>query len=298
MICNICPRKCNIDRTCNTRGFCGESEALRVARIAPHYFEEPPISGTRGSGTVFFSGCSLKCVFCQNKTISRENGIGREISAEELYERILELQESGVHNINLVTPTHFVHALLPLLEKLKSSGDLRIPIVYNSSGYERAESLKTLDGLVDIYMPDFKYASSELAERYSAAADYPEVAEHAICEMLRQRGRYRYSSKEPDLLESGVLVRHLVLPTHRADSIEVLHRLRTIADPNDILISLMSQYTPDFALDTPYKNLHRRITSFEYSSVCQTAEKLGFVGFEQQKEAAVTDYTPDFSERL
>ena len=293
MICNICPRKCNIDRS-SAQGFCGESETLRVARIAPHHFEEPPISGTRGSGTVFFSGCSLKCVFCQNKVISREGGLGKQLSADELYEKILELAESGVHNINLVTPTHFIGALLPILEKLKSSGELRIPIVYNSSGYERVESLKALDGLIDIYMPDFKYASHELAERYSAAPDYPEVAEAAIREMIRQRGRYRYSTDEPDILESGVLVRHLVLPSHRADSIEVLHRLRAIAEPEDILISLMSQYTPDFALDTPYKNLHRRLTSFEYAAVCREADALGFVGFEQQRDSSSAKYTPPF----
>lgn len=294
MICNICPRKCNIDRSSDLRGFCGEGESLRVARIAPHHFEEPPISGTRGSGTVFFSGCSLRCVFCQNKAISREGGLGKEMSADELYERILELQESGVHNINLVTPTHFIGALLPLLKRLRTSGELHIPIVYNSSGYERVESLKALEGLIDIYMPDFKYASSELAARYSAAPDYPEVAEAAIREMLAQRGRYKYSDDEPNLLKSGVLVRHLVLPSHRADSIELLHRLRAIAEPEDILISLMSQYTPDFALDTPYKNLHRRLTSFEYSTVCTEADALGFVGFEQQRESSSASYTPDF----
>lgn len=293
MICNICPRKCNIDRS-SAQGLCGESETLRVARIAPHHFEEPPISGTRGSGTVFFSGCSLKCVFCQNKVISREGGLGKEMSSDELYEKILELAESGVHNINLVTPTHFIGVLLPILERLKSSGELRIPIVYNSSGYERVESLRSLDGLVDIYMPDFKYASGELAERYSAAPDYPEVAEAAIREMIRQRGRYRYSTDEPEILESGVLVRHLVLPSHRADSIEVLHRLRAIADPEDILISLMSQYTPDFALDTPYKNLHRRLTTFEYSAVLSHAASLGFDGFVQSADSAVKDYTPNF----
>lgn len=293
MICNICPRKCNIDRA-SARGFCGESEILRVARIAPHHFEEPPISGTRGSGTVFFSGCSLGCVFCQNKVISREGGRGKEMSADELYSRILELQESGVHNINLVTPTHFIGVLLPLLERLKSSGELRIPIVYNSSGYERVETLRALDGLVDIYMPDFKYASGELAARYSAAPDYPEVAEAAIREMIGQRGRYRYSKDEPDLLESGVLVRHLVLPSHRADSIEVLHRLRAIAEPEDILISLMSQYTPDFAPADAPKNLRRRITKFEYDSVVDVAVSLGFKGFIQSHDSAKSSYTPDF----
>ena len=292
-LCRLCPRECDVDRE-NTLGFCGQPKKIQLAKATLHRFEEPPISGTRGSGTVFFSGCSLKCVFCQNKVISREGGLGKQLSADELYERILELAESGVHNINLVTPTHFIGALLPILEKLKSSGELHIPIVYNSSGYERVESLRALDGLVDIYMPDFKYASGELAERYSAAPDYPEVAEAAIREMIRQRGRYRYSTDEPEILESGVLVRHLVLPSHRADSIDVLHRLRAIAEPEDILISLMSQYTPDFALDTPYKNLHRRLTSFEYTAVCCEADSLGFVGFEQQRDSSSAKYTPPF----
>ena len=293
-ICNICPRACGIDRTLEV-GFCGEGNALRVARIAPHYFEEPCISGTRGSGTVFFSGCSLKCVFCQNKDISRQRGLGREISDDGLYREILALQESGVHNINLVTPTHFLHKLVKLLERLKASGDLHIPVVYNSSGYERIESLRALDGLVDIYMPDFKYFSPELAEKYSSAPDYPRVAEAAICEMLRQVGKYRFYDSEPDILKSGVIVRHLVLPSCRQDSIALLKRLAELVPTGDILLSLMSQYTPDFALDCPHKELHRRVTSFEYSSVVRVAEELGFEGFIQQKESASKSYTPDFS---
>lgn len=293
-ICNICPRACGIDRTLEV-GFCGEGDTLRVARIAPHYFEEPCISGTRGSGTVFFSGCSLKCVFCQNKDISRQRGLGREISDDGLYREILALQESGVHNINLVTPTHFLHKLVKLLERLKASGDLRIPVVYNSSGYERIESLRALDGLVDIYMPDFKYFSPELAEKYSSAPDYPRVAEAAICEMLRQVGKYRFYDSEPDILKSGVIVRHLVLPSCRQDSIALLRRLAKLVPTGDILLSLMSQYTPDFALDCPHKELHRRVTSFEYSSVVRVAEELGFEGFIQQKESASKSYTPDFS---
>ena len=296
MLCSICPRKCNIDRT-KGRGFCGESDRIRVARIAPHHFEEPPISGTRGSGTVFFSGCSLRCVFCQNRDISRRDGFGIEMSDSELYEKILELQDSGVHNLNLVTPTHFLNRIVPLLERLKSSSDLKIPVVYNSSGYETVESIKRLDGLVDVYMPDFKYFSNELAKKYSSAPDYREVAAAAITEMIRQRGRYRYSSDEPDILSSGVIVRHLVLPSHREDSKNVLRHLATIVEPSQILISLMSQYTPDFAMDTPYKNLHRRVTSFEYSSVCDLATELGFEGFMQSKSSAVPDYTPDFKQR-
>lgn len=291
--CNMCPRKCNIDRN-TVRGFCGESNTLRVARIAPHYFEEPPISGAKGSGTVFFSGCSLRCVFCQNRDISRRGGAGRAISADELYGAIVELQESGVHNINLVTPTHFVHVIAPLLEKLKANGELRVPVVYNSSGYESVEALHRLNGLIDIYMPDFKYFSTELAEKYSSAPDYPQVAAKAICEMFSQVGRYRYSDADPDILEKGLVVRHLVLPSCRSDSISALEHLASMLPTDEILLSLMSQYTPEFATDTPFKELHRRVTSFEYSKVVEAAKRLGFDGFIQERSSASAKFTPDF----
>ena len=294
MLCNSCPRKCNIDRSGGSVGFCGEGGEFRVARIAPHFFEEPPISATRGSGTVFFSGCSLRCVFCQNRDVSRIGGIGRQMSADELYDEILKLQELGVHNLNLVTPSHFSHLLVPILTRLRASGDLKIPVVYNSSGYESVDTIRSLDGLVDIYMPDFKYFSDELAQRYSTAEDYKDVATAAILEMLAQRKKFRYSATEQGVLESGVIIRHLVLPSHRADSIAVLEHLASILDPDDILLSLMSQYTPDFALDTPYKNLHRRVTSFEYSTVCDAALALGFDGFMQAKSSASANFTPDF----
>ncbi len=292
-VCNICPRKCNIDRSV-AQGYCRESDTIRVARIAPHHFEEPVISGSRGSGTVFFSGCSLRCVFCQNRDISREDGAGREMSDAQLYDAILELQETGVHNINLVTPTHFLHKLIPLLKKLKSSGELHIPVVYNSSGYERVSTLKALEGLVDIYLPDLKYASPQLAAKYSSAPDYPEVAFKAIAEMYRQTGKYQYSATEPDLLSRGVIVRHLVLPSCRADSIAALERLAEAMPTEDILLSLMSQYTPEFALDSPYKELHRRITTFEYGKVVERAEALGFNGFIQERASASSSFTPDF----
>lgn len=291
-LCKLCPRQCNIDRE-RGLGYCRETDTLRVARIAPHFFEEPPISSLRGSGTVFFCGCSLRCVFCQNRDISRGGDIGEELSEDELYSRIVALLESGVHNLNLVTPTHFVHRIAPLLERLKASGDLRVPVVYNTSGYERVETLLRLDGLVDIYMPDFKYYSSELSSRYSSAPDYKDVATAALAEMLSQRGRYRYS-EDGELLESGVLVRHLVLPSHRSDSIDVLRHIAATFGTDDLLLSLMSQYTPEFALDTPYKNLHRKVTSFEYDSVCKEAERLGFDGFMQSRASASASFTPDF----
>lgn len=289
--CRLCPRRCGADR--DTRaGFCGETSTVRVARIAPHQFEEPPISGTRGSGTVFFSGCPLHCVFCQNKDISRVGGYGEDISADELYDRIARLLDSGVHNLNLVSATQFVPQIVPVLERLRASRVKRVPVVYNSSGYESLDTLKMLDGLVDIYLPDFKYFSPDLAKKYSSAPDYPEVASAAIVEMLRQVGKYRYS--ESDILQSGVVIRHLVLPACRQDSIDALRHLAQILPVDEVLLSLMSQYTPDFALDTPYENLHRKVTSFEYSSVIKEAEKLGFDGFIQSKSSANAKYTPNF----
>ena len=290
--CYLCPRLCGADREAGEYGFCGQGAQMRVARADLHMFEEPPISATRGSGTVFFSGCSLRCVFCQNKAISRAKGndIGREVSVSELCEIFFSLKEKGAHNINLVTPTHFADKIAEALLRVKS--ELAIPVVYNSSGYERVETLKTLEGLVDIYMPDFKYGSSECAALYSSASDYVEVASSAISEMFRQTVEPVFS---PDgLLLRGTLVRHLVLPSHRKDSMSVLDKLASIVPPDKILISVMSQYTPEFALDCPYKELHRRVTSFEYNSVVEYAAKLGFTGFTQSRASASSVYTPDF----
>lgn len=295
MLCNICPRKCNIDRSKNI-GFCYEKDTVRISRIAPHLYEEPPISGKKGSGTVFFAGCNLRCVFCQNKDISQGARIGKEYSKKELIEALIVLQKSGVHNINLVTPTHFALQIKEVLEEMKKQGLLHVPVVYNSSGYENVETLKALDGLIDIYMPDIKYFSSELSAKYSSAPDYFDVASKAIAEMLRQRGHYKYNDTEDGLLTSGVLIRHLVLPSRRKDSINALTHLAEIIPPSDVLISIMSQYTPEFALDSPYSELHRRITSFEYNSVCDAALKLGFDGFMQARSSASSVYTPKFSE--
>jgi len=265
---------------------------MRVARADLHMFEEPPISATRGSGTVFFSGCSLRCVFCQNRAISRakEKDIGREVSVDELCDIFFSLKERGAHNINLVTPTHFADKIAEALLRVRA--ELSIPVVYNSSGYESVETLKMLRGLVDIYMPDFKYGSSECASLYSSAPDYVEVAVDAISEMLRQTGEPKFDSD--GLLLRGTLVRHLVLPSHRKDSMLALDKLAKAVPPDKILLSVMSQYTPEFALDCPYKNLHRRVTSFEYNSVVEYASRLGFSGFTQSRDSASSVYTPDF----
>ena len=268
---------------------------MRISRIAPHFYEEPPISYKNGSGTVFFSGCNLRCVFCQNKDISQGERIGKEYSHNELIKAIVTLQESGVHNINLVTPTHFAAQIASVLEEMKTQELLTVPVVYNSSGFESVDTLKMLDGLIDIYMPDLKYFSPELSLKYSSAPDYFSVASKAITEMLRQRGHYKYNKSNPELLSSGVIIRHLVLPTHRKDSIEALTHLAELISPSDVLISLMSQYTPDFALDTPFTELHRRITSFEYDSVCSAALNLGFDGFMQSRSSASSVYTPKFN---
>ena len=286
--CALCPRRCGVDRTAGQVGVCGVTDTLRVARIAPHMWEEPPISGSRGSGTVFFTGCSLRCIFCQNRTISRE-GMGKTYTEEELTAAILSLRDQGVHNINFVTPTHYTFTIARILERIKPT--LGIPVVWNCGGYESVETLRLLEGLVDIYLPDFKYFSPDLSRDYSAAPDYPAIATEAVQEMYRQTGPY---TEEKDLAKRGVIIRHLVLPGCRADSMNVLRHIASILPPAEIRISVMRQYTPDFAADAPYKNLHRRVTDFEYTSVLDEAARLGLVGFSQGKDAATKAYTPDF----
>ncbi len=290
MICNLCPRMCGVKRTPDSLGICGQEWEIRIARADLHPFEEPCISGNRGSGTVFFCGCSLHCVYCQNSKISGISSVGESLSPTELGELFLRLQNKGAHNINLVTPTHFAIGIAHALESVKDR--LTVPVVYNTSGYERVNTLRLLDGLVDIYMPDFKYISPILSEKYSAAPDYGEVAESAIAEMFRQVGACVLDKN--GLLQKGVLVRHLILPSCRKDSMAILDRLAELLPPDKLLLSLMRQYTPEFAAESPYRELHRRLTSFEYESVLDHAHKLGFVGYRQGKTSATTDYTPNF----
>ena len=286
--CTLCPRMCGVDRTAGQVGVCGMTDDIRVARIAPHMWEEPPISGSNGSGTVFFTGCSLRCIFCQNRVISRE-GLGKIYSESELTNAILSLRDQGVHNINFVTPTHYTSVIARILEKIKPT--LGIPVVWNCGGYECVDTLRMLEGLVDIYLPDFKYMSPELAVSYSAAVDYPTRATEAVQEMYRQTGAY---TEERGLATKGVIVRHLVLPGCRSDSMAVLGHIASILPPEDIRVSVMRQYTPEFATDAPYKNLHRRVTDFEYTSVLDEANRLGLKGFSQGKDAATKAYTPNF----
>lgn len=285
--CMLCPRKCGADRTVNS-GFCGEGVEIRVAKAYNHLWEEPCLSGTNGSGTVFFSGCNLKCCFCQNYKISAEN-FGTDISVRRLADIFLELQEGKVHNINLVSPTHFVPQIINALDLIKNK--LAIPVVYNCGGYELVDTLKMLEGYVDIYLPDFKYFDNGIAEKYSAASDYFEVCTAAIDEMLRQTGTILYD--EDGLLKKGVIIRHLTLPTHRFDSIKVLEAIAQRYGTENVLLSLMSQYTP-FYKSCDYKELSRRISTFEYNFVADKAAELGFNGFMQEKSSAKEEYTPDF----
>ncbi len=286
--CTVCPRVCGVDRTSGKGGYCGVGAAFKLARAALHFWEEPCISGKNGSGTVFFSGCNLGCCFCQNASISRGQS-GKEVSAQRLCEIFFELKAQGAHNINLVTPTHYALQLIPVLETVKKEG-LQLPIVYNCGGYERVETLKRLDGLIDVYMPDFKYRSNLLAARYSNAPDYCEVVQAAIAEMVRQRGSCVFDQN--GMLTSGVLVRHMVLPGAHADAKQILRYLhQTYGEA--IYMSIMSQYTP---IGVPkYPVLANRVSERAYASVLDYAASLGIENaFVQEGEAAQESFIPDF----
>lgn len=287
--CHLCPRECGVERG-ERLGFCGQPKEIQLAKATLHRFEEPPISGKNGSGTVFFCGCSLRCEFCQNKKISRTLAQGQSVTPAELAEIFLDLEAQGAHNINLVTPTHFADGVRDAL--LLAKPRLSIPVVYNTSGYERVEILRSLEGLVDVYLPDFKYCSFELSGKYSSAPDYADVTKEALLEMFRQTGPYQLS--DDGLLTRGVMVRHLVLPSARKDSIAVLDLLASLLPTSEFLLSLMSQYTPEFALNSPHRELHRRLTAFEYDTVLAHAEQLGFHGFMQSRTSSSTKYTPEF----
>ena len=287
-ICNQCPRRCGVDRE-KTPGFCRAPEDFSVARVGLHLWEEPVLCGEKGAGTIFFAGCNLRCVFCQNRAISRGTG-GKPMTAEELAAAMLDLQSQGAACIDLVTPTHYVSRLIPVLRTVKPK--LRIPVVYNCGGYESVDSLRALEGLVDVYLPDCKYFSDVLARSLSSAPDYFATASAALAEMLRQTGAPVYAA-DGSLLR-GVIVRHLVLPGHRADSIALLRALAERFGPSRFLLSLMAQYTPDFLEPGAPKSLARRLTSFEYQSVLQVAADLGFTGFSQSPSSASASYTPEF----
>ncbi len=283
--CTLCPRECRVNRNAGERGFCGAGDTLRVARAALHFWEEPCISGTRGSGTVFFSHCNLGCVYCQNYALSHE-GFGKDVTPERLREIYFELIEKGAHNINLVTPTHFLPLILPTLH------DLPVPVVMNCGGYESVETLKACEGKVQIYLPDMKYAFSETAAAYSHAPNYPEKALAAIKEMIRQVGRPVFD--EEGMLKSGVIVRHMILPNETKNSFAVIELLKNELEPGSFLFSLMSQYTPcGEAKDI--KRISRRLTSSEYARVQKKLDEAGITeGYFQELSSAKEEYIPPF----
>ena len=288
--CVLCPRECHADRLLG-QGFCGVGAKLKVAKAMLHQWEEPCIAGTHGSGAIFFSGCTLKCIYCQNYDISHEC-FGKEISTERLKEIVFELQNQGAETIEFVTASQYIPTIAALLEEIKK--DIAVPTVFNCGGYESVKSLRMLDGLIDIYLPDVKYYSDELAAKYSSAPHYYETALSAVREMIRQVGAPCYAQpKHILILKSGVIIRHLVLPGCRQDSIKLLKSLAAELGRDNFLISLMSQYTP-FYKAKEIKELNRRVTSFEYDSVLQCATELGLDGFMQERSSAKEEYTPDF----
>lgn len=304
--CNLCPRACGADRTGGVRGRCGADNTLRVARAALHMWEEPPISGTAGSGAVFFANCPLHCIYCQNYEISAGRS-GKPITASRLAAIFLELQEAGALNINLVTPTHYHLQIMDAIDDARRKG-LRLPIVYNTGGYETVESIKTLEGYVDIYLTDFKYASPKLAAKYSNAPDYPELAAAALAEMVSQVGPYTLLAQDetgvntataagdsvgPGLLRRGVIVRHLMLPGQLEDSKAVVRQVYE-AHGDTVCLSLMNQYTP-LMQSKAFPELQRMVEEGEYSALIDYALALGVTNsFMQEGGTAEESFIPPF----
>lgn len=323
MACNLCPRGCTAERGAGQRGYCGMTDEVLVARVAPHFWEEPCISGEKGSGTVFFSGCNLRCVYCQNHKIAAGMA-GQRMTTKELASAFLSLQEQGCHNINLVTPSHYVPQIREALCAVKR----KVPVVYNTSSYECVQTLRQMEGLVDIYLADLKYLDCSLAEKYSHAADYPETAKEAIREMVRQTGGIEYvcvpeeekrPEKVPDmwdeegekvttqqhiirnateypdgaLMKKGVIVRHLLLPGQTEEAKRVLRYLYETYG-NTVAVSILNQYTP-LPHVAAYPELNRKVTEEEYEEVVEYALKLGIChGFLQEGQAASESFIPEF----
>ncbi len=283
MYCKACPRSCNTDRE-NKRGFCKSPLYPVICRAALHFWEEPCISGKNGSGTIFFKGCSLRCAFCQNYEISRD-GEGKICSPERLAEIMRELVLQGAHNINLVNPTHFTYAIKETLKIYKPP----VPVVYNSGGYDSVSSLKSLEGLIDVYLPDYKYADEKLSSELSGARDYPAAANEAIKEMIRQTGEAVFD--EDGMMKRGTLIRHLILPGHVMNTLAVLRKIAELENP---IVSIMAQYTPVTKVEG-HPELSRKITSAELLRVKKYVEKLNLNGYIQERESADEGYIPKFN---
>lgn len=289
MKCNVCPRNCNIERSL-TRGFCQAGDKMVISKVMLHYFEEPILTGgeNKPSGAIFFAGCNLKCVYCQNYEISHGTN-GKEVTKEEFIQIIKKLERMGAENIDLVTPTHYAAQIADALKTYKPS----VPVIWNTGGYEKTETIKALDGLVDIYLTDFKYADDALAIKYSSAPDYVKNAKNALFEMKKQQ---KDNIFENNKLVRGIVIRHLVLPNNAKDSIKVLDNVKDICGKNAI-ISIMAQYTP-MAQNLP-KELNRKITPLEYKTVVNHALKLGLNNsLTQDLSSASSCYTPNFKEKI
>lgn len=290
--CTLCPRNCHADRMAGRTGYCGMTDKIYAARAALHMWEEPCISGCKGSGAVFFTGCGLRCCFCQNCEIAIGKD-GCEIDVKRLAEIFLELQDKGAANINLVTGAHYVPQITAALDIAGEQG-MGLPVVYNSSGYEKVETLKLLEGYVDVYLPDYKYADPLLAQQFSHAADYPEIVGNALAEMVRQTGPVVFD--EEGYIKKGTIVRHLILPGHTRNSIQVLKYLQR-AFGTQIYISIMNQYTP-LPQVADIEALNRTVTPEEYDRVLRFAERIGIErGFRQEGTSASESFIPEFDER-
>lgn len=295
--CELCPRRCGADRSVS-RGRCGAGEDIEVSKTMLHIWEEPPISGhdkSRGSGAVFFTHCPLGCIYCQNGKISHTLSEGKKYTSLELALRMLELQDNGAYNINCVSPTQYTDGIIAAVQDARSMG-LKIPIVWNTGGYELPDTIEKLRGTVDIFLTDFKYASPQLSSLYSSASDYPKYAALSLKAMYSVTGDYELD--DDGMMKKGVIVRHLVLPSHKDDSILVLRTIAETVPPDEILLSLMAQYTPDFLPaaeeDDKFRSIRRKITTYEYNCVRDEAVRLGLDGFMQERSSATSRFTPDF----
>lgn len=287
MMCTQCPRRCGADREKGERGYCSAARAIEVAKVMLHPWEEPCLISPPGAGAIFFAGCPLKCVYCQNKAISR-GGIGEAWDVPRLREEMLRLADAGASCIDLVSPTQYASDILAALRPIKEK--LPVPVVWNTGGYETVETIRACRGLVDVFLTDFKYGTPETAQAYSAAPDYVDAAKAALREMVDAVGD---PVRDGDRLTRGVIVRHLVLPGCRRDSAAALSAIADTVSPDSVILSLMRQYTPDFAPEA-YPALRRRVTTFEYEFVRETAVALGFDGYSQDADAASAAYTPEF----